>query len=190
MNLARKPIAVLARPQEIAVDELEKAEETMRVAEVMSAPARTIGRDEMAATAWEQMRRHRTHHLVVTGRDGRIGGVITASDLGGARGGVLRIGRRVADLMTEKVVPAGPDTTVGEAASLMSEHAVSCLPVFTDTKLKGIVTATDLLEVIGREAGRRLVRSKRRQRQSPTAGPRDKSPAKRTADKKHRAAVK
>lgn len=60
----------------------------MRVAEVMSKPVRVIPGDEQASLAWEQMRLHQSHHLVVTGPGGLVVGVISAGDLGapGRRG--------------------------------------------------------------------------------------------------------
>ena len=123
----------------------------MRVVDIMSAPVHTIRAEESATAAWEAMRRHRTHHLVVTGEEGRVTGVVSASDLGGRNGEVLRAQRRVSDLMTEKLVVAHPETTVREAANLMRGHVVTSLPVFDDRdRLKGIVTVVDLLELIGR----------------------------------------
>lgn len=123
----------------------------MRVSEIMSAPAHTIGAAEPATAAWEAMRLRRTHHLVVTGEEGRVTGVISASDLGGKHGEVVRARRRVSDLMTEKLIVAQLETTVREAANLMRGHAVNCLPVFDGRgRLKGMVTVVDLLELIGR----------------------------------------
>jgi CBS domain-containing protein len=57
----------------------------------------------------------------------------------------------VRELMTAKLVTATPETTVREAANLMRGHNVNCLPVFNGRdRLTGIVTAVDLLELIGR----------------------------------------
>ena len=133
----------------------------MRVSEVMSTPVRTIAPGETAGAAWEKMRLHRTRHLVVTGDDGQVMGVISAGDLGGKHGERLRDGRLVADLMTEKFVAAQPDTTVREAANLMRGHVINCLPVLDGHKLKGIVTALDLLELIGRGAERPMTTATR-----------------------------
>lgn len=127
----------------------------MRVHDIMSAPVYTIDGDESATTAWETMRFRRTRHLVVTNGEGRVVGVIAASDLGGKHGDTVRVRRRVTDLMTEKLVVCTPETTVREAANLMRGHSVNCLPVFNDRdRLTGIVTAVDLLELIGRGSER------------------------------------
>jgi CBS domain-containing protein len=134
----------------------------MRVIDVMSTPARVVAASATASAAWEAMRLHRTRHLVVTSTEGRVVGVVSASDLGGRRGEPFRNGRLVSDLMTEKVVSAAPDTTVREAANLMRGHAVNCLPVFKGNRLTGIVTALDLLELIGRGAERPVAKAERR----------------------------
>jgi len=123
----------------------------MRVSDIMSTPVHTIGASEPATAAWEAMRLHRIRHLVVADQDGRVAGVISASDLGGRQGEQLRARKRVGDLMVEKVVAAQPETTVREAANLMRGHGVNCLPVFdARDHLKGIVTVIDLLELLGR----------------------------------------
>jgi CBS domain-containing protein len=127
----------------------------MRVSDIMSAPVHTIGVNESATAAWEMMRLQRTHHLVVTAGEGHVVGVLSASDLGGRHGESMRVDRRVSDLMTEKLVAVQLDTTVREAANLMRGHAVNCLPVFNGgSRLKGVVTVVDLLELIGRGAER------------------------------------
>ena len=133
----------------------------MRLSEIMSKPVHTIGAAEPATAAWESMRLHGTHHLVVAGSEGHVIGVITSGDLGGKNGEVVRARRRVSDLMTEKVVVARPDMTVRQAANLMRGHAVGCLPVFDERHhLKGIVTVIDLLELLGRGAERPLFRQR------------------------------
>ena len=123
----------------------------MRVSDIMSTPVFTIGADESAAAAWQKMRFRRTRHLVVTDVEGRVMGLIAASDLGGKLGEPLRAIHCVRDLMTEKLVAVRPETTVREAANLMRGHDINCLPVFNgDDRLKGIVTVIDLLELLGR----------------------------------------
>ena len=125
----------------------------MRVEEIMSTHVRTVGVADSAELAWERMRLHRIHHLVVV-RDGDILGVITDRDLGGRRGRDLREGRSVRDLMTPAVTTATPDTTVREAANLMRGHGAGCLPVVENGRLVGIVTVWDLMELIGRGSER------------------------------------
>jgi CBS domain-containing protein len=51
-----------------------------------------------------------------------------------------------ADIMTRFVVTAGPDATVGEVARLLSQHAISAVPIVdADGRLIGILSEGDLL---------------------------------------------
>ena len=50
------------------------------------------------------------------------------------------------EVMTTRVVPVSPGTSLGEAAWLMHKHHVPCLPVMADDgTLAGVVTPRDLL---------------------------------------------
>jgi acetoin utilization protein AcuB len=109
---------------------------------------KTIGAWEPAEVAFQRMTLHRIHHLVVLeGR--RVVGVLSERDLGGNRGGPLRTGRTVADLMARNVATASPATTVRQAANLLRGRHVGSLPVLEDGRLVGIVTVSDLLELVG-----------------------------------------
>jgi acetoin utilization protein AcuB len=82
------------------------------------------------------------------GRD--VVGVLSDRDAGGRAGSNLRAQLRVRDLMTTDVATATPDITVRKAANLMRGRTIGCLPVLNRGKLVGIVTTSDLLELIGR----------------------------------------
>jgi CBS domain-containing protein len=89
------------------------------------------------------------HHLVVT--DGaRILGVISSHDLGGKRAGRMRQDHVVADLMSARVLTIAPTATLRQAANPMRGHSVGCLVVATDESAVGMVTVSDLLELVGR----------------------------------------
>ena len=52
---------------------------------------------------------------------------------------------KVKDVMSEKVVTIEEDTTVSEAAKIMSENKIGCLIISKDKKVVGIVTERDLV---------------------------------------------
>lgn len=133
----------------------------MRLSDVMNVPVRTARQHETAEEAWNRMKLYRVHHLVVVDARERIVGLLSDRDLGGPRGAPVREGRVVADLMTRRVVTAGPEDTVRATANLFRGRRISCLPVLRDGRLAGIVTVTDLLELIGRGAERPVARTKR-----------------------------
>ena len=126
----------------------------MQLREFMQTGVVTIGPEEAASRAWSRMRGRRIRHLVVTEGE-RVVGVVSEHDLGGASGADVRRGRRVADLMRAPVVSASPKTTLRRAASLMREREIGSLPVIDQGKLVGIVTATDVLDELGRSSPRR-----------------------------------
>ena len=120
----------------------------MRLSEIMQTDVQTISAGQSAEEAWERMRLHRFHHLVVMdGSD--VVGVISDRDLRGAKA-ARRRDLPVGEVMSADVISASPDTTVRQAANLMRGRTVGCLPVVDAGALVGIVTITDLLELIGR----------------------------------------
>jgi len=144
----------------------------MRVADFMSRDVATIRPGRTAGDAYEAMRKRGVRHLVVTEKN-RVLGVLSERDLGGARGGPLRRGRNVSDLMSSSVVTTGPQATVRQAANKMRGRAVGCLPVVSGERVVGIVTVSDLLDLLGRGVekpvrveGRRAVRSSPRGKSS------------------------
>lgn len=121
----------------------------MRLMEIMTTDVRTAAPQEDAEKAFQRMRTQRLRHLVVM--DGRrVVGVLSERDLGGPRGAAVRRAKKVGELMSEQVVTASPTTTVRQAANLLRARTVGCLPVLDEGKLAGIVTLTDLLELLGR----------------------------------------
>jgi CBS domain-containing protein len=55
---------------------------------------------------------------------------------------------RLRDIMTREVVSAAPDLTIRDAMELLSERHVSGAPVIEGGKVVGIVSTTDLLDLL------------------------------------------
>jgi acetoin utilization protein AcuB len=111
-----------------------------------------------AGEALARMRQQRIRHLVVT-EGGKLVGVLSDRDLENlaSMAEIETAGER----MSRPVVTAGPDTTVRKAANLLRGRSIGCLPVVQRGKLLGIVTTTDLLELIGRGVERPATKSRR-----------------------------
>lgn len=119
----------------------------MRIQEIMSREVKTIAVAATADEARSLMRLHGIHHLVVL--DGRsVAGVVSARDLSERAG--VRKESRVGELMSRSVVTARPDATLRQAANLLRGHSIGCLVIVEGTKPAGIITTTDLLELLGR----------------------------------------
>jgi CBS domain-containing protein len=128
-----------------------------RVQDVMTEQVYKVSPDTTADIAWNIMRMRRIHHLVVT-EDGRIVGLLSARDFDGIKGHHARERYSVADLMTTQVVTASAATPIRRAAHLMRGHAVSSLVVVDGGRIVGIVTAADLLDLIGGGLDQRALR--------------------------------
>jgi acetoin utilization protein AcuB len=134
----------------------------MTIAEVMTRNVQTVPATMRAPQAWELMRHRRIHHLVVT-EGSRVTGVLSDDDGDGAGGAILRADSTVADLINSDVVTIEPTEPVRKAARLMRRRSLSCLPVTKGTKLVGVLTVSDLLDVLARGVeGRREARRRRR----------------------------
>ncbi len=121
----------------------------MKLSDIMTTNLVTIGPDETAGEAWSRMERERIRHLVVM-EDGRLVGILSIQDLGGRKGEAVREGRTVRELMTPRVKTATPDMTLDEAFKIMREQPIGSLPVLEGEEVVGIVTATDVLDELGR----------------------------------------
>jgi len=126
----------------------------------MSADVVAIDANQSAEVAWSRMQRHGIRHMVVVD-DGHLVGVVSERDLGGRSGGEIRRGRAVRELMTPNPVSAQPETTLRQAANLMRSRKIGSLPVLDGDRLVGIVTATDVLDELGRGSSRPEVRAER-----------------------------
>ena len=117
----------------------------------IKAIAPTAGADEARAA----MRTAGVRHLLVV--DGaQVVGILSDRDFGKPAAS-----RDVGHLMTTTVVTAAPKTTIRQAANLLRGHVIGCLVVMDGKKPAGIVTTTDLLELIGRGVERPIERSTR-----------------------------
>ena len=121
----------------------------------------TVDKNASLRRARRILDQHRIRHLLVM--DGkRLVGIVTDRDLRQAAPSSkspLTTSEReefmdelkVAEVMSRKLITASPDTTVREAARVMVSEKIGCLPVVNGNQLVGIVTETDLLEMLVRE---------------------------------------
>ncbi len=84
--------------------------------------------------------------LPVCGRDGQVYGMLTDRDLVTRcmASGRNPASMKVRDVMTGRVVSAGPDMEASAAAHLMGREQVRRLPVVENGKLCGMVSLADL----------------------------------------------
>jgi CBS domain-containing protein len=128
------------------------------VADLMSTELVTLGRNETLLVADELLKQKRVRHLPVLDDDGELSGIVTQRDL--FRGALLRslgYGSRaedmmlasllVKDAMTDDPVTTTPSTPLADAARLMIDRGIGCLPVLDGGRLVGILTEGDFVRL-------------------------------------------
>jgi CBS domain-containing protein len=127
-----------------------------RVRDLMTSEVLTLGPNEQLAVADDVMRLGRIRHILVCDEGGTLIGVVSQRDL--FHGGLLRAlgygtharqrvldGLLIKEAMHTDVVTTHPDTPLAEAAKVMYEKKVGCLPVVAEGKLLGILTEGDFV---------------------------------------------
>jgi CBS domain-containing protein len=128
------------------------------VKDIMTKEVFTLGRNDTLDLADDLMTLDRIRHLPVL-EEGRVVGVVSQRDLfRSALATALGYGEkaqktllrtvRVKEVMSEPAITISPEATVNEAARLMIEKKIGCLPVVERHALVGIVTETDILRSV------------------------------------------
>lgn len=93
---------------------------------------------------------HDIGSLVVLDATGKVAGIITERDiLRAAHKHACDLARlRVKDLMTTRLLQAGPEDTVDQARAIMTENRIRHLPVMLGDELLGVVTFHDVARAV------------------------------------------
>jgi len=119
----------------------------MLIGEVMNKDVKTIRPDGTAAEAAKVMSEHRIGSLVVIGSDGLLKGLVTERDIMQDVVAEEKIPKdtKVEEIMTKDVKTITPETTLEEAADIMTDNEIKKLPVIHKNHIVGIITASDLI---------------------------------------------
>jgi acetoin utilization protein AcuB len=129
----------------------------MRLKDIMTTTVESVRPGDTLERAQARMRLGRFHHLVVIDHR-QVVGILTEAALQVRQAeGVAR----VEDAMSRHVVTGTPEMTVRQAANLMRGRAEGALPVIDGPRLVGIVTVTDLLDLLGRGVARPAPKQRR-----------------------------
>jgi acetoin utilization protein AcuB len=144
----------------------------MLVGERMSHPVLTVKPDMPVQEALILMRKEHVSRFPVVDHRGHMVGLVSESDLMNAspsEATTLSVWEisyllskiMVERVMTKKVITVTEDMPLEDAARMMADHKIGCLPVMRENELVGIITETTLfkifLELLGaREDGVRV----------------------------------
>lgn len=133
------------------------------VSEIMQTQVSVLGCDEHLDLVDDIMKYGRIRHMPVL-KEGRLVGILSNRDLLAASlSQTLDFGPKqrrtflrsvdVSEVMKSDVVTIAPTTPIGEAARVLLDRKIGCLPVVNDEdELVGLVTETDLLRASFSEA--------------------------------------
>jgi len=138
--------------------------EELSVRDVMTTGPTTLKRNEKLTLADDIMQLGRIRHLpVIDDDDGKLIGIVSQRDL--LRGALAQAlgygehGRRklldtllVKEVMATEVATTSPDTLLADAARILAERKIGCLPVVDNGRLVGILTEGDFVALAARRA--------------------------------------
>ena len=130
----------------------------MLVRDRMTCNPTTIETGTSLKEALELIRSQPFRHLPIVDEAGRLTGIVTEKDLVYASPSsdltlsvfeidYLLSRMSVDQVMKEDVVTISPELPIEEAARVMVDHRIGCLPVLEDDQLVGIISDTDIFQV-------------------------------------------
>lgn len=131
----------------------------MYVGRKMTTKIVTVTPDTTMVKARDLLREHNIKQLPVVNKEGRLVGILTDRDIRSAWASpatTLSIYEltyvlqklTVESVMVKNVITTTPDATIERAAKIMYDHKIGSLPVVEGDKVVGIITSTDLMEVL------------------------------------------
>jgi acetoin utilization protein AcuB len=118
----------------------------------------TVTTDTSLKEALELLEQHPFRHLPVVDADGNLKGIVTkrslllssptsATTLSVFEVDYILSHTQIGQVMSSPVIAVEPDLPLEEAARMMIDHRIGCLPVVEGEKLVGIISDTDIFRV-------------------------------------------
>ena len=119
----------------------------------------TITTDTSLKEALELVRSKSFRHLPVLDEDGKLAGIVTekslvyASPTSATSLSVFEVDyilscTKIGQVIQGEIITVGPDLPIEEAARVMVDHRIGCLPVVEGDELIGIISDTDIFRVL------------------------------------------
>lgn len=132
----------------------------------------TVADDSSFENALHLMKEKKIRRLPIVSKEGKLVGIVVQKDLFSASPSkatslsvfevhYLLSKLKMKDVMTKRVVTVGEDCPIEEAARVMVDYKIGCLPILRGDTPVGIITETDIFKTFveilgGRERGLRL----------------------------------
>ncbi len=135
-----------------------RSDEETKVQDIMTRDPHTLEADDVLDLADDLMTMARVRHIpilaggklvgIVSQRDLFFSALVKALGLQQREQKDLMKTIRARELMSQPVITISPGASVKEAARLMGENKIGCLPVVKGKQFVGIVTETDILRYV------------------------------------------
>ena len=131
----------------------------MYIGAIMHTDLITVTPETSLVDANELIQKNKIEHLLVVNKKGKLVGILSevdlkqywaspATSLSTHELNYLLQKVQVEMIMIKTVVTVPTSTTIERAALIMQEHQISALPVMEDDELAGIITSTDVMQVL------------------------------------------
>jgi acetoin utilization protein AcuB len=131
----------------------------MYVGRIMHTDLITVSPNASLVEANELVEKHGIDHLLVVNDEGTLVGLLSdrdlkrywaspATTLSAHELSYVLEKLPVRIMMIKTIVTVSPDTTIERAAFIMQNHNINSLPVMENGKLLGIITSTDVMDVL------------------------------------------
>lgn len=136
----------------------------MYVGRIMHTHLVTVPPDTSLRKAKEIIEEKRINHLLVVNKNGDLVGIVSDRDVRQSWASpatalsvhelnYLLTQLTVEHIMVKKIITISPGTTIERAAYIMQKNRINALPVIESGKLVGIITSTDVMDVLLRAIG-------------------------------------
>lgn len=126
----------------------------MLIEEIMERNVHHVGPEATVLEALTIVKEKRVRHLPIV-KDGKVIGIVSDRDLRDVKPSILSPenpeilrNTKVKEIMRAPVLTIHPLDALEEAARMIYEHKIGCLPVVQNDQLVGIVTSSDLLHAL------------------------------------------
>ncbi len=156
-QIVSDPIVTDEESEDLDEEHFPLKEHTALLArDVMSSPVRTLPSDASIAEAWQFIQEREVRHVPIVSEDGTIHGVISDRDLlrdavsdAIANDAKSLSQRLVRDIVSSRLLTAGPDTEITHIVRVLYEEQVGSLPIIDEEKkLVGLITRSDILKAV------------------------------------------
>ncbi len=122
--------------------------------DIMTTRVTTLDKDSSINAAWQIFQARDFRHIPVL-NNGRLVGIVSERDILSRTSTIVpnkqpaHLGDPVHTVMSSQVLAGRPDTEIRLIASVFKDHHIGAMPIVDEyNKLKGIVTRSDILEML------------------------------------------